>query len=92
MVRNRLARCARRVATGAPAARRAASPMSRSKASRRWPPLRLRSGELFTVKDGKVHVFNCYPSVFVMLWQLGVLPDLKGNLKTLHRGNASRAA
>ncbi len=38
--------------------------------------------DVFTVKDGKVHVFNCYPSVFVMLWQLGVLPDLKGHLKS----------
>ena len=38
--------------------------------------------DVFTVKDGKVQVFNCYPSVFVMLWQLGVLPDLKGHLKT----------
>jgi ketosteroid isomerase-like protein len=38
--------------------------------------------DVFTVKDSKIQVFNCYPSVFVMLWQLGVLPDLKGNLKT----------
>jgi ketosteroid isomerase-like protein len=38
--------------------------------------------DVFTVKDSKIQVFNCYPSVFVMLWQLGVLPDLKGSLKT----------
>ena len=38
--------------------------------------------DVFTVKDGKIQVFDCYPSVFVMLWQLGALPDLKGSLKT----------
>ena len=38
--------------------------------------------DVFTVKDGKIQVFNCYPSVFVMLWQLGAIPDLKGSLKT----------
>jgi len=37
--------------------------------------------DVFTVKDGKIQVFDCYPSVFVMLWQLGALPDLKGSLK-----------
>jgi hypothetical protein len=38
--------------------------------------------DVFTVKGNKIQVFNCYPAVFVMLFQLGVLPDLKGNLKT----------
>jgi ketosteroid isomerase-like protein len=38
--------------------------------------------DVFTVKGNKIQVFNCYPSVFVMLFQLGVLPDLKGSLKT----------
>ena len=37
--------------------------------------------DVFTVKDGKIQVFDCYPSVFVMLLQLGALPDLKGSLK-----------
>jgi ketosteroid isomerase-like protein len=37
--------------------------------------------DVFTVKDSKIQVFNCYPSVFVMLFQLGVLPDLKGSLR-----------
>jgi hypothetical protein len=34
--------------------------------------------DVFTVKNDKTQVFNCYKSVFVMLFRLGVLPDLRG--------------
>ena len=37
--------------------------------------------DVFQLKDGKVHTFNCYPSATVMLAQLGVLPNLQASLQ-----------
>jgi predicted ester cyclase len=37
--------------------------------------------DVFQIKDGKVKIFDCYPSGTVLLEQLGVLTDLKAVLQ-----------
>jgi hypothetical protein len=37
--------------------------------------------DVFRLRDGKVQSFNCYPSVTVILAQLGVLANIQASLK-----------
>jgi ketosteroid isomerase-like protein len=37
--------------------------------------------DVFRLKDGKIQLFNCYPSATVMLAQLGVLGNIQASLR-----------
>jgi hypothetical protein len=37
--------------------------------------------DVFRLKDGKIQLFNCYPSATVMLAQLGVLGNIQASLQ-----------